>query len=88
MSSKNYTLCSGDDIYVNKNDYGIITSTNYPNWTPNEYCVGRIFAPTGYVIRIYVNDYNIEDVDENSFGFEKFFCFFLIHELVIVYFNL
>jgi hypothetical protein len=50
----------------NKNDYGIITSRNYPNWTPDEYCNGKIVAPVGYVIRVYINDYNIEGPEGTS----------------------
>jgi hypothetical protein len=54
------------DINANKSAYGVITSKNYPNWMPNENCMRRISAPTGYVIRVYVNDYSIEDIDETN----------------------
>ena len=57
----------------NKNDYGIITSRNYPTWISDENCNGKIIAPVGYVIRVYVNDYNMEGPEETDsrFEFEK-----------------
>ena len=59
-------MCQFDDFFVKANDYGIITSSNYPNWTPNEMCTKLITAPVGYVIRVYINDYSIADVNRTT----------------------
>ena len=54
-------MCQISDYNGKIGDYGIITSFNYPNWSPNEDCTRIIRAPTGYIVRVYVNDYSIED---------------------------
>lgn len=65
-SSKNYSLCTGGDIDASINPYGIITSPNYPSWSPNQNCAKRINAPTGKVIRVYISDMYTEIANLNG----------------------
>lgn len=66
MSTKNLTICdSSQDIQLNRSSYGVITSPNYPNWQASN-CLRILRAPEGYVIRLFINDYSIEEKNEQT----------------------
>ena len=46
--------------------YGVITSPNYPTFTPNTNCVKKIVVPSNSYIRVYVTDLNIERAENNG----------------------
>jgi hypothetical protein len=66
VTTTNHSLCTEDEIDLDKGAYGIVTSPSYPNWTPNVGCERFMLAPPGHVIRIYINDFNIETENRNS----------------------
>ena len=49
-----------------KATYGVITSTNYPQWIPNERCRLVINGASDKVIRVYVSDLSTEEAEENG----------------------
>ena len=68
-SSKNHTVCNNDQqIQLSNKEYGVMTSPNYPNWTPNIECRTRLVAPADKLIRVYINDLNIENDEGESSG--------------------
>lgn len=59
-TSRNQTICDNSDINATLYNAGVITNPNYPNWEPNKNCARKIVAGVGKIIRVYINDLNIE----------------------------
>ena len=70
VTIKNYTICDSTVITLTNtnftNSYGIITSPMYPQWEQNKNCDRKIVAPIGKILRVYLNDFKIEPVDDNG----------------------
>ena len=65
-SSKNHSICSESEINIAESQYGIITSPNYPKWTPNTKCSIKLIGPKDNTIRVYISDLNTEKAYEES----------------------
>ena len=65
-SSKNHSICNEETVSLSSNAYGIITSPNYPKWTPNSRCTIILNVPENKIVRAYITDLNTEIADEQG----------------------
>lgn len=61
-------MCKEDEIELSTYQYGIVTSPNYPQWTPNTNCMLRLKGPNDKTIRVYITDLNTEMQDSTNAG--------------------
>ena len=66
VSTRNSTLCESNNLVLNATSGGIITSPDYPNNKQNINCSRTLTAPSGKVIRVYLNDLFMDYPDENN----------------------
>ena len=72
MTLNNNSICDTGDISAEVGDYGIVTSSNYPNWEPSVNCGKRIVTFSGNLIRLYFTDINIDQKDSQTFEYNLF----------------
>ena len=65
-SQKNHSICTENEIDATQFQYGIITSPNYPKWTPNIRCSIKLIASIGKIIRVYITDLNTEKANQEA----------------------